>query len=119
MYFYNDTQNTNEEIEKNISEENVANSILASSGVNSDDVPIDIEEVMRSYDFAICVATSFVNEKIGAGIAYSDKKLKKIDTGRYFVFKKDIPNRDRRYFMSLAISYFVMESGGILSEDTV
>lgn len=110
MYFYSDAQNLSEEI--NISEEIIANNILLSSGVDLNDVPIDIESVMRNYDFTICVIKSFAKKDICAGIAYSEKELAQLNIDRYFVFRRDIPNRDRRYFMSLAISYFVMESKG-------
>lgn len=114
MFFMNSdlentqTEKTNNSI--NYSEEVIANNILNSSGIDYNDVPINIDGVLRNYEFGLGVTEAFAQEDIVAGIAYSNKEQKQLQTNKFFIFKKSISIRDRRYLMAIAIVTYVMES---------
>lgn len=93
-----------------MSEEVIANSILNSSGVDYNDVPIDIRRILINYGFAIGIAKKFAKEEVVAGIAYSGREHSQLKSNKIFIFKEDVPNRDRRYLMALAITSYVSES---------
>ena len=110
LFFYNEINNENNNSNIQVSEEMLANKILQSAMVDYTDVPIDIERILRNYGFSIGTTPSFGKDKIVAGIAYTEKPLKHIDAQRFFIFRKDMSLRDRRYLMALAIVHYVMES---------
>lgn len=93
-----------------MSVEEIANSILKSAEIVYEEVPIDIDKVLISYGFTFGVVSEFTDNEIVAGIAYSPKEQKQLKSHKYFIFQKDIPYRDRRYLMALAIVSYVKES---------
>lgn len=107
MFFYNVAT---EEKNDMMSVEVVANKILSDAGVEYTNVPIEIERILREYDFTIGIVEEFPTKDIVAGIAYAKKKQPQLNNDKFFIFKKDIPHRDRRYLMSIAIVSYILKS---------
>lgn len=93
-----------------VSAEVVANEIISRAGVEYNNVPIDIEKILKGYNFSIGKTEEFGLNDIVAGIAHAEKELPQLGNNKFFIFKEDIPLRDRRYLMSLAIVSYVLES---------
>lgn len=104
MFFYNVA------MEEMISADVIANRILSEACVECGNVPIEIEKVLRGYDFSIGMVAEFGLEDVVAGIAHADKKQPQLDNNKFFLFKENIPLRDRRYLMALGIVLYVLKS---------
>lgn len=94
----------------NLTEEMLANRILLESSVNYNDVPIIIEKVAVNLGFKLGKTVRFVKEEILAGIAYTEKENVPLNSKRYIVVRDDLEIRDRRYLISIALAYYVLES---------
>lgn len=104
------TENLFSENLDNLSDEVIANRILINFDINFENVPIIIEDALKNAGFRIGVANRFGKESIIAGIAYAKDEFQPLHSNKFFIFRKDLDTRDRRYVMALAISYYAIES---------
>lgn len=109
MFFYNAAMEQENDM---MSAEVVANGIISTAGVEYDNVPIDVEKILKGYDFSIGKVAEFGLNDMIAGIAHAERKQPQLGNNKFFIFKEDIPLRDRRYLMSLAIVSYVLKSQG-------
>lgn len=96
-----------------LSEEIIANRVLLDSGVDSENVPIEIENVLIHNSYKIGKIEKFKDSNAIVGIGHRDR----LDAPNHkvFFFKSDLSVRDRRYAMALGISYYIFNKG-LLSE---
>ena len=100
------------EIEKNLSDEVVSSKILAYAGIDTDNVPILVEDAIKYFGFRIGVVEKFKREEILLGIAHAEEKFEPLKSNMYVIFKKGIDINKRRYVMAYALSCYVLYSGG-------
>lgn len=95
-----------------LSEEIIANRVLLDSGVDSENVPIEIENVLIHNSYKIGKVAEFKASDVIAGIGHSERILK-VPNHKIFLYKLDLPARDRRYAMALGISYYIFNKGSL------
>lgn len=107
------------ELEKNLSDEVISNKILTYAGIDTDNVPILIEDAIRYFGFQIGVVERFKRDEILLGIAHAEEKFEPLKSNKYVIFKKNLNINKRRYVLAYALSCYVLASKGTYYTKTV
>ena len=76
------------ELEKNLSDEVISNKILTYAGIDTDNVPILIEDAIRYFGFQIGVVERFKRDEILLGIAHAEEKFEPLKSNKYVIFNQ-------------------------------